>query len=159
MLRFHYNFYGKLLTIWYHWGCKYFYFFVKDKTSAVCIKSSRKWWWWWWWCTIGEFILFCLRSNFSLQILMQCQVDKGGIERSKLSQWIWFDVKPNSQGNITGNTRWFGFISWVNVYYTHFEITGGPCNLIGSNWCDLFTNHIIFCFKLHLFCGQWGGYT
>ena len=23
--------------------------------------------------------------------------------------------------------------------YTHFEITGGPCNLIGSDWCDLFT--------------------
>ena len=20
-----------------------------------------------------------------------------------------------------------------NLYYTHFEITGGPCNLIGSN--------------------------
>ena len=20
-----------------------------------------------------------------------------------------------------------------NIYYTHFEITGGPCNLIGSN--------------------------
>ena len=36
-------------------------------------------------------------------------------------------------------------------YYTHFEITGGPCNLIGSNWCDLFTNRTIFCFKSHLF--------
>ena len=24
-------------------------------------------------------------------------------------------------------------------YYTHFEITGGPCNLIGCNWCDLST--------------------
>ena len=31
-----------------------------------------------------------------------------------------------------------------NLYYTHFETTGGPCNLIGSNWCDLFTNHIFF---------------
>ena len=45
------------------------------------------------------------------------------------------------------------------VYYTHFEITGGPCNLIGSNWCDLFTNRTIFCFKSHLFPSQWGGYT
>ena len=45
------------------------------------------------------------------------------------------------------------------LYYTHFEITGGPCNLIGSNWCDLFTNRITFCFKLHLFPSQWGGYT
>ena len=45
------------------------------------------------------------------------------------------------------------------IYYTYFEITGGPCYLIGSNWCDLFTNRIIFCFKSHLFPSQWGGYT
>ena len=30
-----------------------------------------------------------------------------------------------------------------SLYYTHLEITGGPCNLIGSNWCDLFTNRTI----------------
>ena len=23
------------------------------------------------------------------------------------------------------------------LYYTRFEITGGPCNLIGSNWCTI----------------------
>ena len=45
------------------------------------------------------------------------------------------------------------------VYYTHFEITGGPCNPIGSNWCDLFTNRTIFCFKSHLFPSQWEGHT
>ena len=32
------------------------------------------------------------------------------------------------------------------IYYTHFEITGGLCNLIGSNWCDLFTNRTIATF-------------
>ena len=32
-------------------------------------------------------------------------------------------------------------------YCAHFEITGGPCNLIGSNWCDLFTNRTFFCFE------------
>ena len=31
-----------------------------------------------------------------------------------------------------------------SIYYIHFEITGGPCDLIGSNWCDLFTNRTIF---------------
>ena len=36
-------------------------------------------------------------------------------------------------------------------YHTHFEITGGPCSLIGPNWCNLFTNHTIFCLKSHLF--------
>ena len=30
------------------------------------------------------------------------------------------------------------------ICYTHFEITGGPCNLIGSNWCNLFMNRTIF---------------
>ena len=42
----------------------------------------------------------------------------------------------------------------LHVYNTHFEITGGPCNLMGSNWCDLFTNRTIFCFKSHLFPSQ-----
>ena len=32
----------------------------------------------------------------------------------------------------------------IIIHYTHFEITGGPCNLIGSNWCDLLTNRTIF---------------
>ena len=37
------------------------------------------------------------------------------------------------------------------LYYIHFEITGYPWNLIGSQWCDLFLNRPIFCSKLHLF--------
>ena len=32
----------------------------------------------------------------------------------------------------------------LKLYYTHFEITGDPCNLIGSQQCDLFPNCIIF---------------
>ena len=38
------------------------------------------------------------------------------------------------------------YASDLVVYYTHFEITGGLCNLIGSNWCDLFTNRTIATF-------------
>ena len=45
------------------------------------------------------------------------------------------------------------------IYYTHFEITVGTCNLIGSNWCDLFLTRTIFCFNSHLFPSQWGGFT
>ena len=44
--------------------------------------------------------------------------------------------------------------SFTAFYYTHFEITGGPCNLISSNWCDLFTNRTIFCFKSYLVPSQ-----
>ena len=36
------------------------------------------------------------------------------------------------------------------LYYIHFEITGDRCNLIGSEQCDLFTNHTIFCSKSHV---------
>ena len=42
-------------------------------------------------------------------------------------------------------------IAFSFLYYIHFEITGDPFNLIGSQKCDLFTNRIIFCSKLHHF--------
>ena len=35
-------------------------------------------------------------------------------------------------------------IPYKIIYYTHFEITGDPCNLIGSQQCDLFLNCTIF---------------
>ena len=42
--------------------------------------------------------------------------------------------------------------SLTNVYRlreANIEITGDPCNLIGSRQCDLFTNRTIFCSKSH----------
>ena len=44
---------------------------------------------------------------------------------------------------------------FYTFYYIHFEITGDPCNPIGSHQCNLFMNHTIFCSKLHLFPGHW----
>ena len=41
------------------------------------------------------------------------------------------------------------------IYYIYFEITGDPCNLIGSQQCDLSTNRTIFYSKSHLFASQW----
>ena len=68
--------------------------------------------------------------------------------------------KPKKRENQNQMVWWFRFAgSNCTIYYTHFEITGGPCNLICSNWWDLFTNRTIFCFKSHLFPSQWGGYT
>ena len=37
------------------------------------------------------------------------------------------------------------------IDYIHLEITGYPCNLTGSQHCDLFLNRSIFCSKSHLF--------
>jgi len=42
----------------------------------------------------------------------------------------------------------------LRPYQIHFEINDYPCNLIGSQWCDLFTNRTIFCSKSHLFLSQ-----
>ena len=50
--------------------------------------------------------------------------------------------------------------SLANVfYYIHFEITGDPCNLIGSELCDLFPNRTTFGSKSHLFPSQWKRHT
>ena len=39
--------------------------------------------------------------------------------------------------------------TWIDYFI--YEITGEPCNLIGSPQCILFVNHPIFCSKSHLF--------
>ena len=44
---------------------------------------------------------------------------------------------------------------FYTFYYINFEITGDPCNPIGSHQCNLFMNHTIFCSKLHLFPSHW----
>ena len=44
------------------------------------------------------------------------------------------------------------------IYYIDFEISGDPCNLIGSYLCALFTNRIIFCSKSRLFPSQRGSF-
>ena len=41
-------------------------------------------------------------------------------------------------------SKYFVLLCICWLYYTHFEVTGGLCNLIGSNWCDLLSNHTIF---------------
>ena len=53
------------------------------------------------------------------------------------------------------------FYTFFKLYYIHFEITGYPCNVIGSKRCDLFPNRTIFCSKSHLFLTQeeWGSKT
>ena len=45
--------------------------------------------------------------------------------------------------------------SIIANYYMHLEITGDPCNLIGSQQCDLFPNRTIFCSKSHHFPSHW----
>ena len=49
------------------------------------------------------------------------------------------------------NVAWKINLCYFSLYYIHFEITEYPCNLIGSQQCDLFLNRTIFCSKSHLF--------
>ena len=42
-------------------------------------------------------------------------------------------------------------IAYFRFYYIHCEITGHPCNLIGSQQCDLSHHKSQFCSKSHLF--------
>ena len=42
-------------------------------------------------------------------------------------------------------------------YQIHLEITGYPCNVIGSQRCDLFTDRAIFCFNRSFFADNENG--
>ena len=39
----------------------------------------------------------------------------------------------------------------LKIYYIRAQITGDPCNLIGSHWHDLLIKCTIFCSKVHRF--------
>ena len=70
-------------------------------------------------------------------------------EGAENTNQVHCSAKPcKSLEQATGNQ-----VSMLTLYYNHFEITGYPCNLIGSQHpqCDLFPNHTIFCSKSHLF--------
>ena len=72
------------------------------------------------------------------------------IKRVSYSDKTWvFDQSECAQGPIY-------LINQNNkICQIHFEITGYPCDVIGSQWCDLLTNCTIFCSKSHLFLSQW----
>ena len=88
--------------------------------------------------------------------------------KEKSTEFIWYEHFSNCDRNCCGivqtqkreqpsllsplNGAWFRQIKAIlTLYYIHFEITGNTCSLIGSQQCDLFTNHTIFCSESHLF--------
>ena len=68
---------------------------------------------------------------------------------------IFFSFRKLDQRCWTMREKKYLEIEDTSVFYTfyniNFEITGDPCNPIGSHQCNLFMNHTIFCSKLHLF--------
>ena len=56
-------------------------------------------------------------------------------------------VSPSPAAQSEGETDAFaGYLRLHDsrFYFTHLEITGDPCNLLGSQQCNLFANHTIF---------------
>ena len=63
---------------------------------------------------------------------------KRGIQTK--TQTVWYITQATSQ-----NTTIFSKCQQYDNIMVFFEVvTGDPCNLIGSQQCDLFTNHTIF---------------
>ena len=78
-------------------------------------------------------------------------------------QWKWspflnssqFIVTPHEKKNVLKQTVQIVRTDSPYIYiYIPFEITGDLCNLIGSQQCDLFPNHTIFCSKSHHLCSK-----
>ena len=119
-------------------------------------------------------ILNCPQHNFSIEIVSQF-IDKltfngqlkeinhliRWLNRTCISQTSCNDWKLYPEELNMNTTKKLHVTSpcYKNSVIIWRIINDGPCNLIGSNLCDLFPNCIIFCFKSHLFPSQWGGYT
>ena len=73
--------------------------------------------------------------------------------------WCFVQPRPVIVNYVIGTELYPRKSSWIKfaltLYYIHFEITGYPCKLIGSQQCNLFPDRTIFCSKSHLFLSQW----
>ena len=67
--------------------------------------------------------------NFEIHVFTQLSEVK--TKKNKHSPWSVNHYSDSNDADFTLN-------------YIHFEITGYPCNLIGSQQCDLFLNRTIF---------------
>ena len=69
---------------------------------------------------------------------------------------LWVIVPVNPRKNRTSSDLLYKSnrpqvsMGYKLIYYIHSEIIGYPCNVIGSQRCDLFPNRTIFCSKVHL---------
>ena len=90
----------------------------------------------WFWKVCADSLCFTKNWSFSYFLIF--------FSFRKLDQRCW-TMREKKYLEIEDTSVFYTF------YYINFEITGDPCNPIGSHQCDLFMNHTIFCSKLHLF--------
>ena len=90
----------------------------------------------WFWKVCADSLCFTENWSFSYFLIF--------FSFRKLDQRCW-TMREKKYLEIGDTSVFYTF------YYINFEITGDPCNPIGSHQCNLFMNHTIFCSKLHLF--------
>ena len=90
----------------------------------------------WFWKVCADSLCFTENWSFSYFLIF--------FSFRKLDQRCW-TMREKKYLEIEDTSVFYTF------YYINFEITGDPCNPIGSHQCNLFMNHTIFCSKLHLF--------
>ena len=88
----------------------------------------------WFWKVCADSLCFTKNWSFSYFLIF--------FSFRKLDQRCW-TMREKKYLEIEDTSVFYTF------YYIHFEITGDPCNPIGSHQCNLFMNHTIFCSKLH----------
>ena len=94
----------------------------------------------WFWKVCADSLCFTKNWSFSYFLIF--------FSFRKLDQRCW-TMREKKYLEIEDTSVFYTF------YYINFEITGDPCNPIGSHQCNLFMNHTIFCSKLHLFPSHW----
>ena len=94
----------------------------------------------WFWKVCADSLCFTKNWSFSYFLIF--------FSFRKLDQRCW-TMREKKYLEIEDTSVFYTF------YYINFEITGDPCNPIGSHQCNLFMNHTIFFSKLHLFPSHW----
>ena len=92
-------------------------------------------------------------KGFSLLYLLGQKITKASA--TALGGWLVFPILRASSlvgpQLLISATVLKGFPLLSPLYHIHFEITVDPCNLIGSQQCDLLLNPPLFCSKSLLF--------
>ena len=113
-----------------------------DLNLRVVIQFTERNWAW-------NFVLHCTPPVLKLFIQLIMEIGLSGVQFGLLA-YKWLTKLDDHEARV-----WFVKLKYdYQLYYIHFEITGYPCNVIGSQQCDLFPNRTILCSKSHLFLTQ-----
>ena len=96
--------------------------------------------------TVFASFYFAFEGNFpSTNPQGVCLYLEGRFNRGFFALLVWGLIFGGAYTWISLFLEFYGtsqsLFIYLLIYYTHIEIIGDPYNLIGSQQCDLFTNH------------------